>query len=94
MGLKRKIWRKVRRVLPVIGEAFAAPSVKQALIDQEIRALKADLLARTPQNPALHGFKVYSQVDEDGIIEGDADRALFWLNTSNGASSKTPLFSV
>ena len=69
MGLKRKIWRKVRRVLPVIGEAFAAPSVKQALIDQEIRALKADLLARTPQNPALHGFKVYSQVDEDGIIE-------------------------
>ena len=69
MTLKRTLWRKLRNVLPIVGEAFAAPSIKQAMIDQEIRALKADLQLRTPGNPALFGFKVYSQVDEDGIIE-------------------------
>jgi hypothetical protein len=69
MGLKRKLWRRLRNILPTIGEAFAAPSVKQALIDQEIRALKEDVRRKTPDNPTLEGFKVYSQVDEDGIIE-------------------------
>ena len=62
MTLKRTLWRKLRNVLPIVGEAFAAPSIKQAMIDQEIRALKADLQLRTPGNPALFGFKVYSQV--------------------------------
>jgi hypothetical protein len=56
-------------MLPIVGEAFAAPSVKQSLIEQEIRLLQADLRARCPDSPALDGFKVYSQVDEDGIIE-------------------------
>ena len=69
MSLKRTLWRKLRTFLPTIGEALAAPSIKQALIDQEIRALLADIRERTPDNPALHGFKVYSQADEDGIIE-------------------------
>jgi hypothetical protein len=66
MALKRRLWRRFRGVLPVLGEAFAAPSLKQALIDQEIRAIHADLRQRTPDNPALGGFKVFSQVDEDG----------------------------
>ncbi len=94
MGLKRKIWRRVRRVLPVIGEAFAAPSIKQALIDQEIRALKADLQVRTPRNPALHGFKVYSQVDEDGIIESIFEHlgggsSFIELGCGNGSENNT-----
>jgi hypothetical protein len=94
MGLKRKIWRKVRRILPVIGEAFAAPSIKQALIDQEIRALKGDLQSRTPQNPALQGFKVYSQVDEDGIIEALFERlaggsTFVELGCGNGSENNT-----
>jgi hypothetical protein len=94
MGLKRQIWRKLRRILPVIGEAFAAPSVKQALIDQEIRALKRDLQARTPHNPALKGFKVYSQVDEDGIIEAIFERlgggsTFVELGCGNGSENNT-----
>jgi hypothetical protein len=94
MGLKRKIWRKVRRILPVIGEAFAAPSIKQSLLDQEIRALKADIQACTPDNPALQGFKVYSQVDEDGIIESIFERlgggsTFIELGCGNGSENNT-----
>jgi hypothetical protein len=95
MGMKKRIWRRVRDALPVIGEAFAAPSIKQALIDQEIRALLADLRERTPDNPALHGFKVYSQVDEDGIIEhlfsriGDGGRSFVELGCGNGSENNT-----
>lgn len=94
MGLTRKIWRKVRRMLPVIGEALAAPSVKQVLIDQEIRALKSDLQARTPHNPALQGYKVYSQVDEDGIIEAIFERlgggtTFVELGCGNGSENNT-----
>jgi hypothetical protein len=95
MALKRRIWRKLRGFLPAIGEAFVAPSVKQALIDQEIRALLADLRERTPDNPALSGFKVFSQVDEDGIIEhlfgriGDGNRAFIELGCGNGSENNT-----
>lgn len=94
MGLKRTIWRRLRRVLPVIGEALAAPSIKQALIDQEIRALKDDLRQKTPDNPALHGFKVYSQVDEDGIIEHVFSRlgggsSFVELGCGNGSENNT-----
>jgi len=95
MALKRRLWRRVRNLLPVIGEAFAAPSVKQALIDQEIRALKADVREQTPENPALAGFKVFSQVDEDGIIEhvfsrvGDGARAFIELGCGNGSENNT-----
>ena len=95
MKFKRRLWRWLRNLLPVIGEAFAAPSIKQALIDQEIRSLKADVLARTPDNPALGGFKVYSQVDEDGIIEhlisriGAGQRTFIELGCGNGSENNT-----
>lgn len=95
MTIKRRIWRKVRAMLPIIGEAFAAPSIKQALIDQEIRQLLADIVRRTPDNPALHGFKVYSQVDEDGIIEhlferiGEGSRTFVELGCGNGSENNT-----
>lgn len=35
----------------------------------EYRALKAIAAEETPGSPALAGFKVYSQTDEDGVIE-------------------------
>lgn len=95
MKLRRKLWRQFRRYLPVIGEAFAAPSVKQALIDQEIRALHSDIRSRTPDNPVLSGFKVYSQVDEDGIIENifhrlnDGQKCFIELGCGNGSENNT-----
>jgi len=39
------------------------------IAEQGRRAAYADMLARTPDNPALRGFKAWSQTDEDGIIE-------------------------
>lgn len=95
MSIKKRIWRRVRNVLPIIGEALAAPSVKQSLIDREIRDLLADVRVRTPDNPALWGFKVYSQVDEDGIIEhifsriGDGDRTFVEIGCGNGSENNT-----
>lgn len=41
----------------------------QLAIQMELRALRAEMAARTPDNPALKGFKAYSQFDEDGVIE-------------------------
>lgn len=37
--------------------------------EREALALRAELASRAPGNPALKGFKVFSQNDEDGIIE-------------------------
>lgn len=95
MSLKRNLWRWMRPFMPTIGEALAAPSIKQALIDQEIRALLADVRERTPDNPALRGFKVYSQVDEDGIIEhifariGEDARSFIELGCGDGSENNT-----
>lgn len=41
----------------------------QIAIHTELRAVRAEVAARTPDNPALAGFKAYSQFDEDGVIE-------------------------
>ena len=38
-------------------------------IEQAINEIKAQVRERTPLNPVLHGWKSYSQTDEDGIIE-------------------------
>lgn len=35
----------------------------------EHERLKAELRAAQPENPAGHGYKVYSQTDEDGVID-------------------------
>jgi hypothetical protein len=45
------------------------PTVRAVTIENYINATLADIRARMPDNPVLKGFKVYSQVDEDGIIE-------------------------
>jgi len=41
---------------------------EQAILRREYERCKQDMAARTPGNPALHGYKAYSQFDEDGII--------------------------
>jgi hypothetical protein len=38
------------------------------LIEQEAARVRTEIAQRTPGNPAIHGFAVYSQCDEDGII--------------------------
>ena len=41
---------------------------------QEYARLRAELASRTPDSIALEGYKVYSQTDEDGIIDAIAKR--------------------
>jgi hypothetical protein len=43
-------------------------------IDDEISRIKAEIRAVMPDNPVLSGCKVFSQVDEDGIIHALIDR--------------------
>jgi hypothetical protein len=46
----------------------------QSSLHQELQALRSRLAVDCPGNPALHGFKVYAQTDEDGIIEHILER--------------------
>ena len=41
----------------------------QLELSRELARLQADVRTAMPDNPAACGFKVYSQADEDGIIE-------------------------
>lgn len=94
MGLGRYIWGRVRHKLPTIGEALLAPSVTQALIEKQIRALHEEIRQNSPTNPTLHGYKVYAQVDEDGIIEHifervGGGRTFVELGCGNGTENNT-----
>lgn len=42
---------------------------RQHDIQAEIARLKAEICIATPDNPVLSGYKVFSQVDEDGILQ-------------------------
>ena len=95
MGIARKIWSKLKPLLPVLGEFSAPPSIKQAAIDSEIRLALQDCTAQTPDNPVLSGFKVYSQVDEDGIIQelcrriGISEGNFIELGCGNGSENNS-----
>jgi len=66
----------------------------QLQLQAEIRELRNSLKAVVPGNPAVHGFKVYSQFDEDGIIEeifrriGDG-RTFVEIGCGNGLENNT-----
>lgn len=100
MKLTRRVWRSLKKVLPVIGEAFAAQSIKQSLIEQEISVIKEHIKRETPDNPALSGYKVYGQVDEDGIIEhifqriGDGNRTFVEIGCGNGSENNTHFLAL
>src|SRR5438067_9272509 len=87
--------KRVKELLPVIGEYFQAPSVKQSILRQEMTALRELMRAVTPENPALAGYKIYSQTDEDGIIAeifrriGDRSRAFIEIGCGNGTENNT-----
>jgi hypothetical protein len=49
--------------------AFALNAMLQLELSREFTRLQSDLRRAMPENPAGHGFKVYSQADEDGILE-------------------------
>ena len=50
------------------GAAIRDHQLLQRSLADELAAVQAAMRARTPDNPACHGYKVYSQADEDGIL--------------------------
>jgi hypothetical protein len=67
LGLKRLI----RDLLHGRSEVAAASTDAhlQLQLAREVAQLRRELCRSMPENPAARGFKVYSQSDEDGIIE-------------------------
>ncbi len=68
---------------------------QQSILRQEYEYIKNQVSLRTPGNPALLGYKVYSQFDEDGIIAhifsvlGDGERVFVEIGCSNGLENNT-----
>jgi Methyltransferase FkbM domain len=61
------------------------------------KLLKRQIFEKSPDNPVLSGFKVYSQVDEDGIIQKlfskvsseGLDQTLIEIGCGNGLENNT-----
>lgn len=68
--LKDKLARAYGRLTSSLSIRLTPP----ALVNQEFARLQADVRAANPADLAGQGFKVYSQNDEDGIIEAIFDR--------------------
>jgi len=69
----------------------------QMQLEREAAALHAAIRDRMPDNPAQHGFKVYSQCDEDGIIQAilsriphdESHRAFLEIGCGDGLENNT-----
>jgi hypothetical protein len=68
---------------------------EQPILRREYEYIKNDISLRTPGNPVLFGYKVYSQFDEDGIIAhifsrlGAGDRIFVEIGCSDGLENNT-----
>src|SRR5512134_2685145 len=71
MAMFERLKHRVQAVLTAASSS-SAPSVDALLqleLSKELARLQAHVHAAMPENPAACGFKVYSQADEDGIVE-------------------------
>ena len=71
MTLTERLKNIIRAVLTSASNSAAAnvDALLQLELSRELARLQADVRTAMPDNPAACGFKVYSQADEDGIIE-------------------------
>jgi hypothetical protein len=68
---RRRLLSATKQVLRVLKDSVYGMTPREKLqyqLWQEIFFLKQATAQDCPDNPVLSGFKVYSQVDEDGII--------------------------
>lgn len=66
------VWTLIKDVLARMQQDMApypAYAQRQTRIREHLQQLRDHLATTTPEHPAMHGFKVFSQADEDGIIE-------------------------
>ena len=71
MALTERLKNTARAMLTTASNSAAATmdALLQLELSRELARLQADVRAAMPDNPAACGFKVYSQADEDGVIE-------------------------
>jgi len=73
--MKRYLKEFLARLLAFVGRQLAAqaPSL-ESIYQLELSNIRNGILKKTPENPVLRGFKVYSQNEEDGIIQEICNR--------------------
>ena len=76
MNLLERLKFTTRRMLASASNsvAFSLDALLQLELSKEMARLQAEVRVAMPENPAACGFKVYSQADEDGIVEEIARR--------------------
>lgn len=68
---------------------------QQSRLNAELSAIREALARLTPGNPTIHGYKIYSQCDEDGIIDhifgvlGHGERTFVEIGCSDGLENNT-----
>lgn len=88
-----KTWSK--QLLAALGRNAFRESIAQVILHQEIARLKAEVRFLTPENIVLDGYKIYSQVDEDGIIEsifkriGAGGKTFIEIGCGDGSENNT-----
>jgi hypothetical protein len=83
-----KLFRKLFR------KRVTDPVLKQAAMSHEIARVRSEIRRDMPDNLLLKGFKVYSQTDEDGVIEAIFDRigggkTFVEIGSGNGTENNT-----
>jgi hypothetical protein len=82
-------------LIPAVKDTIFPSAVTQSLLRSELRELQREIAERMPGNPAADGYKVYSQVDEDGIIDsiyrtlGPGTQVFVELGCGNGLENNT-----
>ncbi len=71
MTIFERLKNKARAVLASASSPVASSldALLQLELSKELARLQAEVRTAMPENPAAFGFKVYSQADEDGIVE-------------------------
>lgn len=97
---RRRLLSATKQALQVLKDSVYGMPPREKLqyqIRQEIFSLKQAIAQDCPDNPVLSGFKVYSQVDEDGIIyelfrrvpSEKLDHTLIEIGCGNGLENNT-----
>jgi hypothetical protein len=87
---------RLRRFVMTRTMEFVSSAVP-GMLAREADDIRREIAQATPGNPAAAGFKSYSQVDEDGILEeifariGDGERTFAELGCGNGLENNSHL---
>lgn len=82
-------------LIPAVKDTIFPSAIVQSLLSSELRELHREIAEKTPGNPAAEGYKVYSQADEDGVIDaiyralGAGTHVFVELGCGNGLENNT-----